>query len=43
MINYEELSSPCSSEERALAPGARCKGSSPFRGNFYDKEVAYCD
>jgi hypothetical protein len=23
---------PCSSEDRALASGARCKGSSPFRG-----------
>ena len=34
MIHYEKLDSPCSSEERALASGARCKGSSPFRGSL---------
>ena len=28
-------SSPCSSEDRALASGARCKGSSPFRGSYF--------
>ncbi len=32
MIDYRRLSGPCSSEDRALASGARCKGSSPFRG-----------
>lgn len=26
---------PCSSEDRALASGARCKGSSPFRGSYF--------